>query len=159
MSVMMPYPQGQMTMPYPPQYGATAGSISYTFLNSLREAIAGEDRAAAYYTELAERVQDPEQKKYIAGFAADERDHGQAFRTLYYQLTGQVVPPTSVNVVIPADLQTAYADRVKAEVGDFLEYRDMMLSTNNQYIRDIFFEAMTDEASHAQLFQLFLEMA
>ncbi len=152
MSMMMPYP-------YALQYGAVSGSVSYQFLNALREAVIDEDTAAVYYTQLAARVEDPEQKRYIEGIAADERSHAQMWRTLYYQLTGQLIPPTNVSVTLPATNEEAFADSVKNEVQDSLGYRDLLLSTNNQYIRDLFYKAATDEASHAQLFQLFLEMA
>jgi len=38
-------------------------------------------------------------------------------------------------------------------------YRDMLLATSNMQIRDIFFEAMTDEMEHATRFTFVYSLA
>ncbi len=136
----------------------TAAAIPPGFLDMLRQSITGEETAAVYYRKLADMVNDPEAKGKILGFADDELTHAQMFRVLYYQLTGQMIPPTTpTNVEVPADLEDAFIEALKDELSDYRKYRDMYLMTSNPCIRDIMFKPMTDELYHAQNFQLFLE--
>ncbi len=124
----------------------------------LRQSITGEDTAAVYYRMLASMVNDPEARGKILGFADDELTHAQMFRNLYYQITGQMIPPAGpINVEVPSNLEDAFIEALNDELSDYRKYRDMYLMTNNPCIRDTMFKPMTDELYHAQNFQLFLE--
>lgn len=123
----------------------------YQFLQDIEDALADERAAAIFYDKLIAMAPTQWQKDQIKEARDDERKHYQMLHHLYVSLTGR--EPQVKEKVVPvttfcAGLKEAFNDELGA--ADF--YRSMMLSTYNQYIRDILFEIMTDEMEHATRF-------
>ncbi len=128
------------------------------FIMDLQMAINGEVKAAEFYTRLMEIAPNEEAKMFIRLARDDELKHYRMFYQLYVSLTGQ--QPVVQKPVIRV---TTYCEGLKTALKDELEaaelYRDMYLSTTNMRVRDIMFEAMTDEMEHATRFVYLIQQA
>lgn len=114
----------------------------------LIKAMQGEQDAIAYYEQLHRMTSDKQDMDLIQGIHDDEIKHYNMFANLYYRMTGQM-PYTQ-----PKQPQIdSFSAGVKQSVMDELEayefYRDIYLANNNPEVKNIFFEAMTDENEHA----------
>jgi rubrerythrin len=61
-----------------------------SLLEAFRMAIDKEEEARKFYTELAERADDPAMKQLLQRFASDERGHAQSLQDLYRTLRDTV---------------------------------------------------------------------
>lgn len=115
----------------------------------LTEAMKGESEARLYYERLIRMAPNKEEAEIISNILEDELKHFKNFKELYKKLTGcepvllQLKCPTFTNYI--EGIEKAILDELEAY--DF--YRDIYLSTRDPYVRDIFFEALTDENEHA----------
>ncbi|WP_161605098.1 ferritin family protein [Brevibacillus massiliensis] len=119
----------------------------YNLLQQLQKAIQGEYEAIRYYEQLA-KLAPPDHRRYIEQIGGDERlEHIVSFSNLYRRLTGQEPQ------VVPGALPTEYVSGLKKAFDDEQEaadfYQKVYLGTNDPHVRNIFFEAMTDEMRHA----------
>ncbi|HWI54723.1 MAG TPA: ferritin-like domain-containing protein [Desulfobacteria bacterium] len=112
-------------------------------------AMKGELGARIYYQKLAAMAPGPKEADIIMHFFEDETKHYRNFRMLYINLTGH-------EPIIPAlenPSFTTYQEGVDQAILDELEaydfYRDIYLSSNHPVVKNIFFEALTDESEHA----------
>jgi hypothetical protein len=62
-------------------------------LRLIQEAVAGETEDRMFYQYLIEDATSEEDKEIIMGIRDDEIRHFSLFRQVYYQLTGQMLPP------------------------------------------------------------------
>lgn len=89
--------------------------------------------------------------KYIREARDDEQRHLNLLSRLYIRLTGyrpMIRPKEPFTGSFAQGVQEAFDDELEA----FVFYRDMILNTRIQSIRDIIFIAYTDENKHAQKF-------
>ncbi len=136
------------------QYGSTFvnGFRDYPkFIINLAGAINEEAGAVSFYDKLMKLAPNQKQKTWIEHAKNDEMKHLNAFTALYLRLTCQSP------VVQPKDYTfTTYKAGVALAIERELEatelYRDMYLATIVPEVRDIFFEAMTDEIEHSVRF-------
>lgn len=138
---MIEYFKGSVDMYGFMSFGVTPGQLV--------KAMKGEAEAGRYYKKLIGLAPDEKEADIINHFLEDEAKHYSKFKMLYKMFTGKVPElPTPV----PPDFST-YTEGVEQAILDELEayefYRDIYLSTNNMIVRDIFFEALTDENEHA----------
>ena len=123
----------------------------YKFLQDIEAALADEKAAAKFYEMLMAMAPTNWQKEQIKHARDDEIKHYHMLHQLYLNLTGREPKVKEKEVKV-----TNYLEGLKEAFNDELEaaefYRRMMLSTYNQYIRDILFEIMTDEMEHASRF-------
>ncbi|MFC4769360.1 ferritin family protein [Effusibacillus consociatus] len=130
----------------------TAGFKDYAaFLSNLEKAINGEAEAVRFYAKLMNMAPDERQRASIKHAHDDEIKHYKMFTALYHQLTGREAP-----VGITETAFESYKEGIRTAFDHELEaaelYREMYLATQIPAIRDVFFEAMTDEMEHAQRF-------
>jgi rubrerythrin len=119
-------------------------------------------RAAAYYRALAEAAPDQFAADMLSEFANDEREHAYQLQRAYERITGDNYSPPHEEYefeLTAEDYEEALEKRVLEETADFKKYKDYYLMTNNQYLRDIFFNAMHDESYHATRELYLLHMA
>ncbi len=118
--------------------------------------------AAAYYQALADISPNPFAREIILEFSQDEREHAyelqqtyEAFTDKNYRTPGEMEYEFEIDNYI-----TALEERVLAETKDYKKYKEYYLMTNNLVLRDIFFNAMHDEAYHAtrELYLIHMEM-
>ncbi|WP_418790810.1 ferritin family protein [Phosphitispora sp. TUW77] len=130
----------------------------YKFINDLAAAINGEYKAIKFYTELAAIAPCKEAREFIIYARDDEKKHYQMFCRLYLELTGRHPVVAEPHIQMP-DFCTGVMESVNDELEAADMYRGMLLSTTNIAIRDIMFEAMTDELEHATRFTFVYSMA
>lgn len=115
----------------------------------LLKAMKGEAEARKYYKRLLGMAPNEKEEDIIEHFYEDETKHFSKFRMLFEMITGK--EPELGSVKAP-DFDS-YLDGVEQAILDELEayefYRDIYLSSNNPIVRDVFFEALTDENEHA----------
>jgi rubrerythrin len=115
----------------------------------LLKAMRGEAEARKYYKKLIGMAPNEKEADIIEHFYEDETKHLSKFRMLFEMITGN--EPEISNAKSP-DFDS-YIKGIEQAIFDELEayefYRDIYLSSKNQLVRDIFFEALTDENEHA----------
>lgn len=115
----------------------------------LIKAMKGEAEARLYYQKLMKMAPNEQEADIISNFFKDETKHFSKFRMLYIMLTGTEpeLPP------LTAPTFKTYLEGIELAILDELAaydyYRDIYLGSYNLRVRDIFFEALTDENEHA----------
>lgn len=126
------------------------GYMSYNVTPAqLLKAMNGEASARKYYKKLAGMAPDEKEADIIEHFYEEETKHLSKFRMLFEMTTGK--EPELTGVKQPSF--DNYLEGIEQAILDELEayefYRDIYLSSNNPMVREIFFEAFTDENEHA----------
>lgn len=126
-------------------------------LDALVKGMEGESEAIDFYTRLAKMAPDKIGREAVEHALADERVHLKLFINLYKQLSGK-----SPNYNKPKKKFDDFKEGIMIAFNDELEayesYRDAYLLTQNQMIRDVFFQAMSDEIEHAARFSFVYHM-
>lgn len=132
------------------------------FLRSLGESIQDESTAVSFYTDLLQMACSqglPEiATRFIRHAIEDEQKHLRKLSTLYWAVTGvglRTEPRRVEHRNLTDGLQQAMEDEYKA----FEEYRALYLAQNDEQLRNLFFQLMTDELEHATRFQYVLQIA
>ncbi len=115
------------------------------------DAIIGEATAAEFYSRLLNQAPDDLHREFIKHAMEDELDHLERFSKLYCYYTGHMPMYVITPVKFPnykAGILMALKDELEA--GEF--YRDVQMSTTDQYIKDTFYYAMVDELEHSTMF-------
>jgi len=115
----------------------------------LLKAIQGEAEARKYYKQLISIAPDEKEADIIEHLYEDETKHLSKFRMIFEMTTGKEPDIKSVKTL---DFDN-YIEGIEQAILDELEayefYRDIYLSSNNPIVKEIFFEAFTDENEHA----------
>lgn len=115
----------------------------------LVKAMKNEAEAIKYYKKLMGMAPNEKEEELIEHFYEDETKHLSKFRMLFEMITGKEPELGSLK---PPDFES-YLEGVEKAILDELKayefYRDIYISGNNPIVKDIFFEAMTDENEHA----------
>jgi rubrerythrin len=121
------------------------------FLQDLRESINDEVSAMLFYAKLYHTETDHKKRSYIKSAYDDEQKHVYNFIRLYHSLTGTapVVQPTEIQF---GSYKEGIFQAFDRELEAYEKYRDMLLATSSPEVWRVLFEAMTDEAEHAQKF-------
>jgi rubrerythrin len=114
----------------------------------LEEAMNGEAGAIQFYSRLRAAAPTDFGREQIEMLLEDEQKHLRNFQELCARLTGHAYRPT----VKPEEFSSweegvAMAWRDQMEAAEM--YRDMQLMVCQPWIRDVLFDAMTDEMEHA----------
>ncbi|MFO8060585.1 MAG: ferritin-like domain-containing protein [Bacillota bacterium] len=120
-------------------------------LDDILQSIADEATAADFYARLREEAPDSLHGRFITHAYEDELEHLEAFEALYRHFT-RMEPQYTIEPVEYATYEEGIlmALEDELEAGEF--YRDVILSTTDQLVRDTFFLAMVDELEHATQF-------
>jgi rubrerythrin len=115
----------------------------------LLKAMQGEAEARKYYKRLISMAPNEKEADIIERFYEDETKHLSKFRMLFEMITGK--EPELKDIKSPD--YDSYIEGVEQAILDELEayefYRDIYLSSSNPIVKEIFFEAFTDENEHA----------
>ncbi|MFD2169539.1 ferritin family protein [Tumebacillus lipolyticus] len=122
------------------------------FLRMVRQAISDERQAQQFYRLLAERANSKFQKEQIDHAYEDEVKHEKMLIRLYSTITGQSPHVSSAQAPELADYLTGIRKAFTDELQAAEMYRDLYLMSNLPWVRDIFFELITDEMEHASRF-------
>jgi rubrerythrin len=112
------------------------------------KAIVDEATAADFYTRLMEDTNDELFRHFIEHARNDEQQHLKNFSALYAQITKHQ-PSYHITPV----QYSSFREGAKKALQDELEaaefYRNIILSTTDSIVNDVFFHAMIDELEHA----------
>ena len=115
----------------------------------LMKAMKGEAEARKYYKRLIGMAPNEKEADIIERIYEDEKKHLTKFKMLFKMIANK--EPELTNVKSP-DFDS-YLEGVENAILDELEayefYRDIYLFSNNPVVKEIFFEAFTDENEHA----------
>ena len=116
----------------------------------IREAIRGEAEAQEYYKKLIRMLKDKKDQEMVEKYILeDERKHYEQFRDILRTYTGEDYEPGNGNADISDHLTRALSEAIMDELEAAEMYREILLASDEKYVRDTFFEAMTDEMEHA----------
>ncbi|MGM0369923.1 MAG: ferritin family protein [Bacillota bacterium] len=121
-------------------------------LEKIYLAIESELRDSAYYRALADIAPNQFAAEIITEFANDEREHAYQLEQAYQRITGNNFSSQyEYEFELEAgDYESELEKSIVEETGDYKKYKSYYLMTKNPYLRDVFFNAMHDEAQHAQ---------
>lgn len=115
----------------------------------LLKAMRGEAETKKYYKRLADLAPSEREEDIIEHFIEDETKHLSKFKMLFEMITGKGPELTHIKQPVFDDYLEGIEQAILNELEAYEFYRDIYLSNNNPIVRDIFFEAMTDENEHA----------
>lgn len=123
--------------------------------NALRlivEAVQGEREDELFYDYLLRNAPDDRQRQIIASIRDDERKHNRMFRELYFQLTGQDVPPAPDGAFeIPGSYLEGIERALFGELNAVVRYRQILFGLVFLPFRNLLIEIITDEIRHADM--------
>ena len=161
---MVPQTAPQMMMPVQYQMlnnsQAMTGLEEYTYpqnlpgaLKSIQEAITGEAEDRMFYQYLIENAPSEEDKEIIMGIRDDEIRHFSLFRQVYYQLTGQMLPPPQdVTFEKPVSYCEGVKRALKGEQNAVRKYRRILYALQDRVQINILTGIITDEIRHGILY-------
>lgn len=119
-------------------------------LQLIREAVAGEREDALFYDYLISVAPSEEDKNIIRSIRDDERKHFRLFRQVYYELTGQSIPPgQDTEFERPASYCAGIEKALFGELGAVERYRRILFALQDRRQINMLTEIITDEIKHA----------
>lgn len=115
------------------------------------DSIVDEATAAEFYGRLLKEAPNDLHREFIHHAMEDELDHLGKFSRLYCYLTGHM-PQYTINPTIYPNYKEGILIALKGELEAAEFYKDVQLSTTDQFVRDTFYYAMVDELEHATQF-------
>ncbi|WP_227763152.1 ferritin-like domain-containing protein [Zhaonella formicivorans] len=122
------------------------------WIDLIHHAIMDEMNDAAYYREMAKMAPDYEARELLTSMSDDETRHAEQFTEVYRAMTGKQPSPMQHHPMV-SGYKEALKHRFHAETGAYKKYKEYYLCSENMKLRNIFFDAMHDEARHAMYLQ------
>jgi len=101
-------------------------------LEMIKNAVAGEREDELFYDYLISVAPCEEDKQIIRSIRDDERKHNKMFRQIYFELTGQMLPPSQDETF---EKPASYIDGIRralfGELGAVERYRQILFNLNN----------------------------
>lgn len=128
----------------------------------IRQSVGNEREDEVFYDNLIKQAPAEEEKELIQSIRDDEKKHNKILRDLYYNFTGQMVPP---NMVTTPDVNTnqSYKENLKkalfGELDAVKKYRRILgtMPSGNSYT--LLMAIMTDELGHASKYNYLIHKA
>lgn len=143
---MMPQTTQDLNAPDPYSYPQNLP----TALQLIRDAVAGEREDEMFYDYLISVAPTEEDKDIIRSIRDDERKHFKMFRQIYFELTGQSVPPTKDKEF---ERPTSYCAGIQkalfGELGAVERYRKILFALQDRRHINMLTEIITDELKHS----------
>lgn len=140
--------QFQLQIPQMPVLGPQSFE---RLLANIYQSIIDEATAADFYSRLLMEAPDELHREFIRHAYEDELMHLEAFLHLYRYFTVRA-PQYNITPVQYRNYKEGILMALKDELEAAEFYRDVMLSSTDQLVRDTFFMAMVDELEHATQF-------
>lgn len=116
-------------------------------------AVAGEREDRLFYEYLISTAPSNEDKEIIRGIRDNEIHHFALFRLLYFQLTGQILPPPKETPFTkPASYCAGLAKALQGEEAAVIRYRKILFALQNRIHINMLTEIITDELRHGTLY-------
>jgi rubrerythrin len=129
-------------------------------------AIEEEEKAAAFYTNLAEKMDHPSMKKVFLGFAREEMGHKAKLlavkenKTAFQPADGKILDLKISEYLVDKepqadmDYQDALIIAMKKEKAAFRLYTDLAASTEDEVVKATFLALAQEEAKHKLRFEV-----
>lgn len=151
---------GQHEMQMPQMMPGMTGWEQYTYpqnvpeaLILIQEAVAGETEDRLFYQYLIEKAPSEEDKEIIKGIRDDEISHFNLFRQLYFQLTGQMLPPPQdTTFEKPASYCEGLKRAIRGEQNAVRKYRRILYALQDRVQINVLTGIITDELRHGILY-------
>jgi len=119
----------------------------------LQASAAGETEDRMFYHYLIENAPTQEDREIITGIRDDEIGHFGLVRHVYFQLTGQTLPPPqNVTFEKPADYCHGLMTAIRGEQNAVIRYRQILFALQDRTLINIMTAIMTDEIRHGILY-------
>lgn len=119
-------------------------------LRLIRNAVAGEREDELFYDYLIKVAPGNEEKEIIRSIRDDEMKHNRMFRQIYFELTGQILPPPEeVQFEKPASYMAGIQKALFGELGAVERYRKILFAMQLRKHINMVTEILTDEIKHA----------
>ena len=160
MPAMMPVmtPNKSKDMSGDPEPAVDLGIYTYPgnvpgALALLRTSVAGETEDRMFYRYLIDNAPTQEDREIITGIRDDEIGHYGLVRQVYFQLTGQTLPPPqNVTFKKPASYCEGLATAIRGEQNAVIRYRQILFALQDRTQINILTAIMTDEIRHGILY-------
>jgi rubrerythrin len=144
----------------PPPAAGIADLQQYVYPGNLPEAlqlisgaVAGEREDRLFYDYLISVAPSEEDKIIIRGIRDNEIRHFSLFRLIYYQLTGQMLPPPKETPFVkPASYCAGLAKAIIGEENAVVRYRKILFAMQSRVHINMLTEIITDEIRHGTLY-------
>ncbi|HEX2945812.1 MAG TPA: ferritin-like domain-containing protein [Clostridia bacterium] len=154
---------GTMPLQSQPMTGDPAGMPDlgiYTYpgnvpgaLKLLQASVAGEMEDRLFYRYLIDNAPTQLDKEIITGIRDDEIGHFGLVRVVYYQLTGQnLPPPQEVTFEKPSSYCEGLMRAIRGEQNAVIRYRQILFALQDRTQINILTGIMTDEIRHGILY-------
>lgn len=126
-------------------------------LTLVKNAVQGEREDELFYDYLISMAPTQEEKDIITTIRNDERKHNNYFREIYNYYTKQnIIAPAATTFEKP---ESYIEGIIKAKFGELAavkRYRDIRAGLPTEYYKDMAFEILTDELTHADKYDYIL---
>ncbi|HJJ04419.1 MAG TPA: ferritin-like domain-containing protein [Clostridiaceae bacterium] len=130
-------------------------------INSIRQSVKDEKEDEMFYETLIKQAPTEKEKNIIASIRDDERKHNQILRGLYYEFTGQILPPDTLTNVQPNTM--SYKENLEkalfGELDAVVRYRRILGTMPNGNSYTLLMSIMTDELRHASKYNFLIQNA
>ncbi len=127
-------------------------------IESIRKSVGNERDDELFYDTIINEAPSEKEKNIIRSIRDDEKKHNQILRQLYYNFTGQVIPPdTSVNnMESKGNYKELLEKALFGESDAMVRYRRILskMPSGNSYT--LIMSIMTDEIKHANKYNFLI---
>ncbi len=128
-------------------------------LQLIGNALGGERSDEQFYSYLVSVAPTEEARKLISSIRDDEIKHNKMFRTVYYQLTGKILPYGEEEPFVQPQ---SYCEGLKrallGELSAVERYRQILFAMENRVYINMVTEIITDELRHSGLYNLLIAL-
>jgi len=111
-----------------------------------------------YYSALSEKLTDSADAETVKSMAFDEYKHKRLLEEIYYALTETMPEKTEVKIEpISNNINDEFTNTFFKELEAVEMNRELMASFENQSVKDLFFEILTDEQAHAAILNYLIQ--
>ena len=109
------------------------------------------------YTALASMIDNADDSETVKSMSYDEFKHKRLFEEIYYSLTGLTAPEAKEAAEeVYEDITEALTESLFEELEAVEMYREIMAAMENEAVKNMLFEIITDEQAHADLINYLL---
>lgn len=127
----------------------------------IKQSVGDEREDEMFYNILLEQAPTDKEKNIIKSIRDDERKHNQILRNLYYEFTGQLLPPDTLlnNSGNNMDYKSNLEKALFGELDAVVKYRKILGTMPNGNSYTLLMSIMTDELRHASKYNFLIQNA
>lgn len=127
----------------------------------IKQSVGNEKEDELFYDVLIKQAPTEKDKDIIKSIKDDERKHNQILRKLYYEFTGQIIPPDTL--INESNSNTDYKSNLEkalfGELDAVVKYRKIMATMPSGSSYTLLMSIMTDELRHANKYNFLIHSA